>query len=41
MREEYEQLQQKMKERMKRPTPFDRIRNLFRGKPKGKNYIMM
>jgi hypothetical protein len=35
MREEYERLQQRMKESMKRPTPFDRIRNFFRGKPKG------
>ncbi|XP_021917615.1 phosphoinositide 3-kinase adapter protein 1 isoform X3 [Zootermopsis nevadensis] len=34
MREEYEHLQQRMKESMKRPTPFDRIRKLFRGKPK-------
>lgn len=32
MREEYERLQQRMKESMKRPTPFERIRNLFRGK---------
>ncbi|XP_069668608.1 phosphoinositide 3-kinase adapter protein 1 isoform X2 [Periplaneta americana] len=34
MREEYERLQQKMKDQMKRPTPFDRIRNFFKGKPK-------
>jgi len=35
MREEYERLQQRMKESMKRPTPFERIRNLFRGKSRG------
>jgi len=34
MREEYERLQQRMKESMKRPTPFERIRSLFRGKPR-------
>ncbi|XP_033607851.1 phosphoinositide 3-kinase adapter protein 1 isoform X5 [Cryptotermes secundus] len=34
MREEYERLQQKMKESMKRPTPFERFCKLFRGKPK-------
>lgn len=34
MREEYERLQQNMKDHMKRATPFDRIRNFFKGKPK-------
>ncbi|XP_068081608.1 uncharacterized protein [Anabrus simplex] len=34
MREEYERLQQCIKDEMKRPTPFDRIRNFFKGKPK-------
>ncbi|XP_049803405.1 phosphoinositide 3-kinase adapter protein 1 isoform X1 [Schistocerca nitens] len=34
MREEYERIQRQMKEHMRRPTPFDRIRNFFRGKAK-------
>lgn len=34
MREEYERLQQRMTESMKRPTPFERIRSLFKGKPR-------
>nr|CAD7588502.1 unnamed protein product [Timema genevievae] len=34
MRQEYERLQTQMKEQMKRPTPFDRIRGFFKGKPK-------
>ncbi|KAK7873874.1 hypothetical protein R5R35_005736 [Gryllus longicercus] len=34
MREQYQVLQQQMKSQMKRPTPFDRIRKIFRGKPK-------
>lgn len=38
MREEYERIQQKMKEHMKRPTPFERIRKFFsRGKSKNCN----
>ncbi|KAJ8875860.1 hypothetical protein PR048_023763, partial [Dryococelus australis] len=34
MREQYERIQQAMKENMKKATPFDRIRKLFKGKPK-------
>ncbi|PSN40924.1 hypothetical protein C0J52_16272 [Blattella germanica] len=34
MREEYDRIQQRMKDDMKRPTPFERIRNFF--KPKAK-----
>ncbi|KAJ9591923.1 hypothetical protein L9F63_001525 [Diploptera punctata] len=34
MREEYDKIQQKIKESMKRQTPFDRIRQFFKGKPK-------
>ncbi|XP_063243599.1 phosphoinositide 3-kinase adapter protein 1 isoform X3 [Bacillus rossius redtenbacheri] len=34
MREEYERIQREMKESMKKPTPFDRIRKLFKGKSK-------
>ncbi|XP_058827907.1 phosphoinositide 3-kinase adapter protein 1 [Topomyia yanbarensis] len=29
MREEYERIQQQMKERLKRPTPFEKIKNMF------------
>ncbi|KAF4531210.1 hypothetical protein B566_EDAN014719 [Ephemera danica] len=34
MREQYENIQEKMKEEMKSATPFDRIKNFFRGKSK-------
>ncbi|XP_071440146.1 phosphoinositide 3-kinase adapter protein 1 [Hetaerina americana] len=34
MRFEYERLQKKIKDDMKRPTPFDRIRHFFKGKGK-------
>lgn len=37
MREEYDRIQRRMKEQMKRTTPFERIRKFFgRGKPKRK-----
>ncbi len=37
MREEYDQIQRKMKEEMKRPTPFERFRKFFsKGKAKRK-----
>lgn len=35
MREEYERIQKKMKEEMKAPTPFDRIRKFFSKGKKG------
>lgn len=37
MREQYERIQQCMKEEMKRPTPFERVRKFFKGKSKGKS----
>lgn len=36
MRREYERIQQQMKDDMKRPTPFDRIRKLFIKSPRPK-----
>lgn len=37
MREEYDRIQRKMKDEMKRTTPFERIRKFFsRGKSKRK-----
>lgn len=41
MREEYERVQQKLKEDMKqvgRPSPLERIRKFFRGKTKDSKY---
>ena len=35
MREEYERIQKRMKEEMKAPTPFDRIRKFFSKGKKG------
>lgn len=32
MREEYDRIQKQMKEEMKTPTPFDKIRKFFKGK---------
>lgn len=34
MREQYEKLQLQMKSQLKRPTPFERIRKIFKGKSK-------
>ncbi|XP_068632888.1 phosphoinositide 3-kinase adapter protein 1 [Battus philenor] len=36
MREEYDKIQQKIKDKMKRPTPFDRVKKMF-SKSKNKN----
>ncbi|KPJ11194.1 Phosphoinositide 3-kinase adapter protein 1 [Papilio machaon] len=37
MREEYDKIQQKIKEKLKRPTPFDRVKKMF-SKSKNKNH---
>ncbi|CAK1600877.1 unnamed protein product [Parnassius mnemosyne] len=37
MREEYDKIQQKIKDKMKRPTPFDRVKKMF-SKSKSKNH---
>lgn len=41
MREEYERIQKRMKEEMKAPTPFDRIRKFFSKGKKGLFDIVM
>ena len=38
MREEYERIQKKMKDNMKAPTPFERIRKLFTKGKKGQYF---
>jgi hypothetical protein len=39
MRAEYDQIQQRMKDTLKRPTPFERIRKFFsKNKSKRKEY---
>uniref|UniRef100_A0A1B6DX99 Uncharacterized protein n=1 Tax=Clastoptera arizonana TaxID=38151 RepID=A0A1B6DX99_9HEMI len=38
MREEYERIQKNMKEQLKRPTPFEKIRKFFSRKSKGPSY---
>jgi len=39
MRVEYDRIQQRMKDQLKRPTPFDRIKKFFgKNKSKRKNF---
>lgn len=40
MRDEYERIQKLMKEDMKRPTPFDRVRKFFSKGKKGEDLIL-
>lgn len=40
MRVEYDRIQQRMKDQLKRPTPFDRIKKFFgKNKSKRKNFL--
>lgn len=40
MREEYDKIQQRMKEKLKRPTPFERVKKMFsKNKNKSKEFI--